>query len=433
MSSADNLVLPPMRLIRQKFSVPPAVDVETEIENEWRQIKGRIDITKGKRVAVGIGSRGIASLVEAVRAVVTHLKAAGVEPFIIPAMGSHGGATAEGQIQVLSHLGITEEAVGAPVLSTMDVQPMGEVDGIPLFLDRLAFEADGIVLINRVKLHTDFSGPTESGIIKMMAIGLGNQVGADHYHRLAVVRDMYEIFNRAGMNLIEQTNFLFGVGLIENQNHQTCIVKMATTGMLPKAEEELLSKAREYFPRLPLDEIDLLIIDEIGKDISGNGMDPKVTGRVSSPFVQKPTGPNVTRILVRDLTAASEGNAIGIGDADFTTRRLVEKIDSFKTAMNCVTACGPEGGRVPLTYTTDREAIAAALMTIRPYTLDDLKIVHIKNTLELGTIMVSRGCLSDLEGRQDVSVDRRNIQFEFDSSGNLKILHGACSFDLMDE
>ena len=419
MNTADNLILPPMHMVEQKFSVPPAVDVTTEIEREWNKIKDRINIAGQARIAVGVGSRGIANLVPVVRSVVSYLKAAGAEPFIIPAMGSHGGATAEGQIQVLSHLGITEETVDAPVVATMDVQPMGEVDGIPLFLDRLAFEADGIVLINRVKLHTDFSGPTESGIIKMMAIGLGNQVGADHYHRLAVVRDMYEIFNRAGMALIEQTNFLFGVGLVENQNHQTCIVKMVTAGMLPKAEEELLTKAREYFPRLPLDEIDLLIIDEIGKDISGNGMDPNVTGRVSSPFVQKPPGPIVTRILVRDMTAASEGNAIGIGDADFTTRRLVEKIDPHKTAMNCVTACGPEGGRIPLNYSTDREAIAAALMTIRPYTLEDLKIVHIKNTLELGIIMVSQGCLADLEARPDVSIDRENIQLEFDSHDNL--------------
>jgi len=421
MSAADNLILPPMHMVHQKFCVLPAVEVTAEIERKWNQIKDRINIVRDARVAVGVGSRGIANLVEVVCAVVALLKAAGAEPFIIPAMGSHGGATAEGQIQVLFHLGITEAAVGAPVLATMDVQPMGEVDGIPLFLDRLAFEADGIVLINRVKLHTDFSGPTESGIIKMMAIGLGNQIGADHYHRLAVVRDMYQIFNRAGRALIEQTEFLFGVGLVENQNHRTCIVKMATADMLPKAEEKLLTKSREYFPRLPLDEIDLLIIDEIGKDISGNGMDPNVTGRVSSPFVQKPSGPNVTRILVRDLTEASEGNAIGIGDADFTTRQLVEKIDSYKTAINCVTSCGPESGRIPLTYPTDREAIAAALMTIRPYTPEDLKIVHIKNTLELGKIVVSRGCLADLEGRPDVSIDRKNIQFEFDSSGSLII------------
>lgn len=408
-----------MHMVQQKFSVPPAVDVTAELEREWNKIKNRTNIAGRARVAVGVGSRGIANLVPLVRAVVSYLKSAGAEPFIIPAMGSHGGATAEGQIRVLSHLGITEEAVDAPVLATMDVQPLDEVDGIPLFLDRLAFEADGIVLINRVKLHTDFSGPTESGIIKMMAIGLGNQVGADHYHRLAVVRDMYEIFNRVGMALIEQTNFLFGLGLVENQNHQTSIVKIASADMLPKAEEELLTKAREYFPRLPLDEIDLLIIDEIGKDISGNGMDPNVTGRVSSPFVQKPPGPNVTRIFVRGMTEASEGNAIGIGDADFTTRRLAEKIDPHKTAMNCVTACGPESGRIPLSYNTDWEAIAAALMTIRPYTLEDLKIVHIKNTLELEIMMVSQSCLADLEARPLVSIDREKIQLEFDSHDNL--------------
>lgn len=419
MRAADNLVLPPMHMVQQKFNVPPGVDVATEIEGQWEKIKDRINIDEGARVAVGVGSRGIANLAETVRAVATHLRAAGAEPFIIPAMGSHGGATAEGQIQVLSHLGVTEETVGAPVVATMDVQPMGEENGIPLFLDRLAFEADGIVLINRIKLHTDFSGPTESGIIKMMAIGLGNQVGADHYHRLAVVRDMYEIFNRAGMALIEKTNFLFGVGLVENQDHQTCRVQLMTADMFPKAEEALLTQAREYFPQLPLDAIDLLIIDEIGKDISGNGMDPNVTGRVSSPFVQKPPGPNVTRIFVRNLTSVSEGNAIGIGDADFTTQRLVDKIDFHTTAMNCITSCGPEGGRVPLTYATDREAIAAALETIRPYTLQDLKIVHIKNTLALGTIMVSQGCLMHLGDRLDVSIDNVSFPLEFDSAGNL--------------
>ena len=418
MDTTEKLVLPTMRRVQQKFNVPPAVDVATEINGEWEKIKDRINIAGGARVAVGVGSRGIANLAETVRAVVAHLRAAGAEPFVIPAMGSHGGASAEGQIQMLSHLGVTEDAVGAPVVATMDVQPMGEEDGIPLFLDRLAFEADGIVLINRVKLHTDFSGSTESGIIKMMAIGLGNQVGADHYHRLAVVRDMYEIFNRAGMSLIQNTNFLFGVGLVENQNHQTCHLQMMTANMLPKAEEKLLSRAREYFPRLPLDEIDLLIIDEIGKDISGNGMDPNVTGRVTSPFVQKPQGPSVTRIFVRDLTAVSEGNAIGIGDADFTTRRLVEKVDHYKTCMNCVTSCGPEGGRIPITYDSDREAIAAALMTIRPYTLEDLKIVHIKNTLELGEIVVSKGCLADLEGRSDISIEGENFPLAFDSLGN---------------
>jgi hypothetical protein len=419
MVSPERFVLPQMRIVHQHFNVPPEVDVKTEIEREWNRLHDQIEVAGGARVAIGVGSRGIVNLAEAVRAVVSHLKSVGAEPFIIPAMGSHGGATVEGQIQILSHLGVSEKTVDAPIKATMDIEPLGAVAGIPLFLDRLAFEADGIVLINRVKLHTDFSGPTESGIIKMMAIGLGNQVGADHYHRLAVERDMYELFNRAGMALIKKTHFLFGIALVENQSHQTCIVKMVTTDMLPKAEEELLAKAREYFPRLPLNEIDLLIIDEIGKDISGSGMDPNVTGRVSSPFVQKPSEPRVTRIFVRDLTEASEGNAIGIGDADFTTQRLVEKIDSYKTAMNCITSCGPEGGRIPLTYASDRQAIVAALKTIRPYTLKDLKIVRIKNTLELGNIMVSQGCLADIEGRPGISIDCEKIPIKFNYFGNL--------------
>lgn len=412
-------MLPLMHMIHQNFAVPPPVDVAAEIAKEWIRIRERIHISQGARVAVGVGSRGITNLVEVVRAVVACLKKSGAEPFIIPAMGSHGGASAEGQIRVLSHLGVTEESVGAPLRATMDVRSMGETDGIPLFLDRLAFKADGIVLINRVKPHTDFTGPTESGIIKMMAIGLGNQVGADHYHRLAVVRDMYKIFNRAGMALINKTNFLFGVALVENQQHQTCALSIATAGMLPKTEEELLIKARECFPSLPLDQIDLLIINEIGKDISGAGMDPNVTGRVPSRFFKQPAGPNVTRILVRDLSEASEGNASGIGGADVTTSRLVEKIDAHKTAMNSITACDPEGGRIPLSYASDREAIAAVLMTIRPYTQEDLKIVQIKNTLGLDKMMVSRGCLAHLADKTHVAIDRESARFEFDSSGNL--------------
>jgi hypothetical protein len=419
MSIEENPMFPLMHLIHQNFTVPSPVDVTAEIAKEWSKIKGQIPITRRARVAVGVGSRGIANLVEAVRAVVACLKKSGADPFIIPAMGSHGGASAEGQIQILSHLGITEESVGAPLRATMDVRSMGETDGIPLFLDRMAFEADGIVLINRVKPHTDFTGPTESGVIKMMAIGLGNQVGADHYHRLAVVRDMYEIFNRAGMALIHKTNFLFGVELVENQQHQTCALSIATAAMLPKTEEELLIKARECFPSLPLNQIDLLIINEIGKDISGAGMDPNVTGRVPSRFFKQPAGPNVTRIFVRDLSEASEGNASGIGGADVTTRRLVGKIDAHKTAMNSITACDPEGGRIPLSYAGDRQAIAAALMTIRPYTQEDLKIVQIKNTLELNKILVSRGCLAYLADKAHISIDRESARFEFDSSDNL--------------
>ncbi len=218
---------------------------------------------------------------------------------------------------------------------------MGEIDGIPLFMDRLAREADGIVLINRIKPHTNFVGPTESGLIKMIAIGLGSHIGAEHYHRLSVVRDQYKIISSAGRELLKRCRVLFGVGLVENQKHETAIVKMGRAEEIESMEVELLKKARACLATLPLKEIDLLIIDEMGKEISGEGIDPNVVGRDVCAYGAKRPWPRITRIFVRDLTEASEGSAIGIGQADFTTRRLVDKIDFPVTAINCLTSCAP--------------------------------------------------------------------------------------------
>ncbi|UCE51748.1 MAG: DUF2088 domain-containing protein [Desulfobacterales bacterium] len=414
-----NLTLPSMRMIRQLFNVPPKIDVSVEIDRQWGRIKDAMRSPDGKDIAVGVGSRGIANLAEAVRAVVAKLKEAGFKPFIIPAMGSHGGATGDGQISVLEALGVTEKNVGVPVRATMEVVSLGEVNGIPIFLDKLAHRAAGLVLINRIKPHTDFAGPTQSGIIKMMAIGLGNQIGAEHYHRLSVVRNMYEIISNAGKAVMKRAKFLFGVGLVENQIHQTAVLRMMLPDELEAKEIELLEKARIYMPKLPVKEIDLLIIDKMGKDISGAGIDPIVTGRTNCVFMVKRSWPSISRIFVRDLTEASEGNAIGIGQADVTSPRLVDKIDAEATAINCLTSCCPEDGKIPFAFQTDREAIAAALMTLRPYTLDDLRIVHIKSTLELNNLLVSQGCRTYLENESEVYIEPENIELEFDASGNL--------------
>ncbi len=413
------LELPEMRKIHQLFEVPPAVDVTVAIEKEWERIRGSIAFPDGKDIAIGVGSRGIANLAEAVRAVVTKVKTAGYAPFITPAMGSHGGATADGQIEVLAARGITETSVGAPIKATMDVVSMGEINGIPIFQDKFAHQAAGLILINRIKPHTDFTGPTQSGIIKMMAVGLGNQIGAEHYHRLSVVRNMYEIISTAGRALLEKSNFLCGIGLVENQNHETAILKIALPRDLESMEIDLLKKATEYMPRLPLDEMDLLIIDEMGKDISGAGIDPIITGRYTCAFMTPKPGPKISRIFVRDLTAASEGSALGIGQADVTTRRLVDKIDFEATAINALTSCGPEDVRVPLAFDSDREAMAAVLMTLRPYTMDDVRIVHIKNTLELTNLLVSKGCLLELADKPGVQIEAQDLQLEFDQNGNL--------------
>jgi hypothetical protein len=329
-------------------------------------------------------------------------------------------------MEVLRARGITRESVGAPVEATMEVVSQGEVDGIPLFLDRLAHEADGIVLINRIKPHTNFIGPTESGLIKMIAIGLGNQKGAEHYHRLSVVRDQYAIISTAGKALLDRCKVLFGVGMVENQEHQTMVLKMARAGEIEAVETELLKRARACLPLLPLEEIDLLIIDEMGKDISGEGIDPNVVGRDCCAYGARRPIPLVTRIFVRDLTEGSEGSGLGIGQADFTVKRLVDKIDFQVTAVNCLTSCCPESGMIPLTYPTDREAIAAALVTLRPYTLEDLRLVHIKNTLELTKMLVSVGCLGALAGKPDVEVGDRDLELTFDDAGNLlSLLAGA--------
>jgi len=412
-------ILPEMRRVHQRFTALPEIDPEAEIDSQWPRINTKKRIAAGSRIAVGVGSRGIHNLHKVVRAVVNRLQQAGAHPFVTPAMGSHGGATAQGQIRVLARLGITEARVGAPVRATMAVQPLGTVAGIPLFLDRLAHEADGIVLINRIKRHTDFSGPTESGIIKMMAIGLGNQVGAEHYHRLAAARDMYSILSQAGNALIRNSNFLWAVGLVENQLHQTVALKMMTAEEIGPVEAEMLVMANRYFPLLPLKEIDLLIVDEIGKEISGAGMDPNVTGRAVAAVCRQPGSPSVSRIFVRDLTAASAGNAIGIGEADFTTRRLVDKIDYQATFLNCITSCCPESGRIPIHFDTDREVLKAVWKTLPPFDHESLKLVHIKNTLSLEQILVSVGCLPGMDNRGDVFAEPQAIRLQFDSAGNL--------------
>ncbi len=415
----NELKLPKMKMVKQRFDIPPAVNVLAEVDREWMGIKDHLDLPQGADVAIAVGSRGISNLAAVVKAVVGKLKEAGYKPFITPAMGSHGGATPEGQTEVLAARGITEESVGAPVRATMDVVPMGEVNGIPLFLDRLAHEADGIVLINRIKPHTNFIGPTESGLIKIMAIGLGNQVGAEHYHRLSIVRSQYEIISTAGKELLKKCKVLFGVGLVENQDHETARLAMALSQAIEAVETELLKMARACLPTLPLKEIDLLIIDEMGKDISGEGIDPCVVGRDACAYGVVRPWPKISRIFVRDLTEGSEGSAIGISQADFTTQRLVDKIDFPATLINCLTACAPESGMIPFAFPNDREAIALALKTLRPCGVEDMRLVHIKNTMELTTLMVSVGCLPHLDKELLAGISDEDLELEFDDSGNL--------------
>jgi hypothetical protein len=301
----------------------------------------------------------------------------------------------------------------------MEVTPLGEADGTPLFIDRHAYEADGIVLVNRVKPHTDFVGLVESGPLKMLAVGLGKQVGADHYHRLGTVRDLGDIVLQAGRALLARTNVLFAVALVENHEHRPTILRVVPAAELEAAELELLGVARACLPTLPLDEIDLLIVDRMGKDVSGAGLDPNVVGRASALWMAQRDRPRISRVFVRDLTPASVGNAIGLGMVDAVTTRLVDKIDIQATAVNALTSCAPEDGRIPLTFPCDRDAIVTLLTTIRPCTADEVRIVHVRDTCAVGRLLVSTGCLPALEGVPGAVVEPDDLELEFDSSGDL--------------
>jgi hypothetical protein len=335
-------------------------------------------------------------------------------------MGSHGGGTAQGQTAVLAELGVVEASVGAPVMAAMEAVHLGEVAGIPGFMNRLAHEADGLVLINRVKPHTDFTGPIESGEIKMLTVGLGSRTVADAYHKAAVAKGFSHVLMTAGRHLLAASRFLFGVALVENRHHEICKIRLGTAKEMEPLERRLLKTARTCLPALPMDTIDLLIVDEMGKDISGAGLDPNVIGGkgICTWSDDRPV-PDITRIFVRDLTDATRGNAMGLGRLDVATEKLVNKIDMQATAVNAITAACPEDCRIPLTLATEKQAVTAALMTLRSYTLDDLKVVHIKNTRDLALMQVSKGCLPELETRADVRIVSEGSPMAFDDTGHL--------------
>jgi hypothetical protein len=415
----DAVELPAFRLVEQRFAVPPAIDVTLAVEEEWRRLRDSVRLSPGDEIAVAVGSRGIDRLGEIVHSVVEELIGAGFRPFIVPAMGSHGGASAEGQLDVLATLGITEQRMGAPIRATMDVVRVGGLDGIQLVVDRLAQAAAGIVLINRVKPHTDFVGPAGSGLLKMLCVGLGNQLGADFYHRAALAQDLGELIMKCAHELLQTLPVLFGVAVVENQEHRVCDLRLVPAKAIERVERALQSTARKLLPGLPLEDIDLLIVDEMGKDISGAGLDPNVIGRTIGAWSVRRTKPRISRIFVRALTPASHGNACGLGFVDVATARFVEAIDLEATAVNAVTSCMPEDVRLPLTVPTERDAVATALATVRPHDLDDLRVVQIANTSDVTRLLVSQGCLAALEGREDLEIGAVSLRLDFDARGNL--------------
>ena len=410
--------------VRQNFPHPPPLNLAATVAVEFAKLRPRL--VPGARIAVGVGSRGITHLAEIVSAVLGELRAAGTQPFIIPAMGSHGGATPEGQCELLASYGITEETMRVPIRASLDVREVGVTpDGAPVFCSTEALAAEGIVLINRIKPHTDFYSPTlGSGLLKMCVIGLGKRAGAAAMH-LAASRFGHERAIRTMADVLLRTApILGGVGILENQFHDTARLVVVPREDIVRDEGALLVEARALMPLLPFDEIDLLIVDRLGKNISGAGMDPNVIHRsvdgYSSSLIRdgRPS-PFIRRIFVRDLTEETHGNAIGIGLADFTTTRLVRATDARITSINALTALSPQNAKIPITFDTDREAIERALASLPLADATAARIVRIADTLSLAEIEISESLWAEVKSSPALTALGEAHPPRFDAEGNL--------------
>jgi hypothetical protein len=411
---------PNMYRIRQRFEGPAVRDIPATVAAELARANVAAVIKPGETVALTAGSRGVANIATIVKATADYLKTIGAKPFVIPAMGSHGGGTADGQLDVLQHYGITEDSMGVPLRATMEVVQIGNTpDGLPVWLDKYASEADHIGVINRVKPHTDFSGAIESGLLKMMTIGLGKYHGAQHYHRANVQYGYEHVIRSVSRTVLQQARIAFGLGVIENGYDQTAIIQAAMAPEFEEMELKLQALSKKLAARLPFDFIHLLIVEEMGKNISGAGMDTKVIGRIMNIIEESPRHPRILRIYVRDLHDDSYGNATGVGLADFVSRRLVNKIDPTATYINCLTGLTPESARVPITFDTDREAVEAALGTIGMVKPEEARIVRIQNTLLLEELDVSEACLPEVKQRENLKVLWGPKGLVFDSVGGL--------------
>ena len=411
------MVFPKMFRVKQELEGPTLADIPGAVRATMRTLRLGESVKPGQTVAITSGSRGVANIARITKAVVDELKALGLKPFICPTMGSHGEATAEGQLKILAHYGITEATMGCPLKSSMEVVEIGKVKGTTVFCDKNAWGADHIVVVGRIKAHTDFDGEIESGLFKMMAIGLGKQHGAENYHRAGHHYSYGEIFPLVGKAVLDTGHVLFGLGIVENGHDQTAKVQAVLPKDFESVEKALLKEAKAWMARIPFDKLDVLIVDDLGKNISGAGMDPNVTGRAS---VQKPAGrPHVRLLFVRDITPEAEGNAIGVGFADMTTKRLVQKINYAAMHMNAITSGVAEAAKVPMAFDSDREAIQTALGMIGLTPSEEARVVRIKSTLHLTEIDCSEAMLDEVKAHDRLHPVTEPKPMAFDGSGNL--------------
>ncbi len=416
---------PRILTIRQSLNRAAPIDIRTSVQSQLAKTFTS-QITPGARIAVTAGSRGISNLQQIVSAAVDWLKERGAEPFIVPAMGSHGGATPEGQASVLADYGITMEAVGAPVQPSMEVKLLGRTDdGVDVYFSAEALRADGILLVNRIKPHTDFSGTIGSGLLKMITVGLGKRVGAGACHTAFALRGHEQVIRKVASVTLQCTPILGGVAILEGPFHETAEIVVLGKEEILAGEEQLFARAKRLMPSLPFEDIDFLIVDQMGKNISGSGMDPNIIGRSvygymsQGPTVNSLSSVKIRRIFVRDLTPESHGNAVGIGLADLTTSRLVRAMDPQAIYVNALTALAPIIAKIPIYFETDSEAINWGLTSLGMSDTKAARVVRIASTLSLEVMQVAEALYDRVMDDEKLSALDPPHEMKFDSHQNL--------------
>jgi hypothetical protein len=421
---SDSIEFPKIFRLRQRFDDVCIDDVATETRRQLAALNLGEKVRPGQSVAITAGSRGIANIAEITRSIVEHFKQLGAKPFIVPAMGSHGGGTAQGQQRVIESYGITELFVGCPIRSSVEtIEVCRSTDGFPVHFDRLASQADHVVVCNRIKPHSGFHGDIESGLMKMLLIGLGNCEGAKIYHRAIMDYSFEQIIRDVAAKVIDKCPILAGLAIVENAYDKTARIDAVRPIEIESREIELLALAKKLMPRLPFEYVDVLLIDLMGKDISGVGFDPNVVGRkfndhkaVENEF------PKIRRIALRGLTPASHGNATGMGMAEFCKTQLLRDADLASTRLNCLVSGHVSAAMPPLDFETDREILAAALGTIGLVEPRNAKLLWIADTLHLDELECSAVYLDNAKHREDLEIITETRDMPFDSTGNLSDL-----------
>ncbi len=407
--------------LRQLFDGPELGDVAAEVENQLSQLQLRDKIQPGETVAISAGSRGIANIHLIIKAVADHLASIDARPFIVPAMGSHGGGTAEGQQGIIEGYGITEEFCNCPIKASMETVIVCDAkEGFPVHFDKHAYGADHVIVVGRVKPHTNFSGDIESGLMKMMLIGLGKHAGAKIYHRAIADFNFGQIVRSVAREVLAKCGIVAGLAIVENSYDETARIEAIAPENFEDREKELLLLAKKWMPKLPFDAADILVLDEIGKDISGSGMDTNVVGRKYHDH-QAAEGetPRIKNIVVRGLTPATHGNASGIGMAEFCRTKLVQEMDARITRINCITGGHSTGAMVPLDYETDREILDVALVSIGLTEPPDARFLWARNTLDVAEVICSDTYLQEAQQRDDLEVLSEPQPMPFGEDGNL--------------